>query len=64
MAEQDFRVVTMQDIIELRDAVYDWQQNTGRAPDFNNPNSNKATELINRTHELLNNMVKSKGRHS
>lgn len=57
----DFTVVTPQDIIELKDAIYDWQQNAWRKPEFN---LDKAIVLINRTHELLNNMIKSQKRHS
>ena len=58
---EDFTVVTTQDIKELKDAIKDWQQNAWRKPQFN---LDKAIVLINRTHELLNNMIKSKERHS
>tara|TARA_R100000951_G_scaffold76179_2_gene64266 strand:+ start:24404 stop:24589 length:186 start_codon:yes stop_codon:yes gene_type:complete len=60
--EDDFTVITTQDIIELKDAIYGWQQNAWRIPKTDA--EDQVIELINRTHELLNNMIKAEKRHS
>ena len=60
--EDDFTVVTTQDIIELRDAVREFRESgTAQGKSVGMSHSIK---LMDKTQKLLDNMIKSTERHS